>query len=224
MGLFAAMLVLSLHFSAGAVRTALQMRASYVLIPSLLPLAGALNGEKVDYAAHFGGAIGGAAMGLILLAVWSGSVSLPSFRQVAAVVAIAGVLALAYPATAVVREYPAMAFMTQLIPSNKTGDEMRARAKELAEQYPRDPRPRYFRAADLLDANDLAGAEREARAGLADEDRWRTLLSPQFGNGLRVLLAIAIDKDRHQEALETARQPCAALKDGAMRARKLCGT
>ena len=48
MGLFAAMLVVSLHFPAGAVRTVLQMRAIYVLIPSLLPLAGALNGEKVD--------------------------------------------------------------------------------------------------------------------------------------------------------------------------------
>jgi rhomboid protease GluP len=231
MGLFAAMLVLSLHFPAGTVRTALQMRAIYVLIPSLLPLAGALNGEKVDYAAHFGGAIGGAAMGLILLAVWSRSESLPSFRPLAAAVAVAGVLALVYPAMAVVQGYPVMAFTTQLIPAGKlpkTGAEMQTRSKELAEQYPRDPRPHYFRAADLLDAKDFAGAEREARAGLAEEDRWRTLLPAHFGNGLRILLAIAIDKDHHQEALETARQPCAAVKDGPMRkwldARKLCGT
>lgn len=61
MGLFAAMLVISRHFPPGAIRTGLQMNAIYVLIPSLLPLAGALQGHKVDYAAHFGGAIGGAA-------------------------------------------------------------------------------------------------------------------------------------------------------------------
>ena len=140
-------------------------------------------------------------MGLVLLAVWSRSESLPSLRPLAAAVAVAGVLAPAYPAMAVVRGYPAVAF-TQLIPSNKlpkTGAEMRTCVQELAEQYPRDPRPHYFRAADFPDANDFAGAEREARAGLAGEDRWRMLLPAQFGNGLWGLLAIAIDKDRHEK-------------------------
>ncbi len=231
MGLFAAMLVVSLHFPAGALRTRLQMNAMYVLIPSLLPLAGALHGQKVDYAAHFGGAIGGVAVGLVLLAIWSRSEIFPAFRQIAAAVAIAGVVALAYPAISIARGYQAVAFMTKLIPDDKlpkTSGEMRSRAADLIAQYPHDPRPRFIRAADLLDANDLAGAEREARAGLAEEDSWRQLLSPQLSNSLRVVLALAIDRDRHDEALRTARPACDGFKDGPFRKvlddRKLCGT
>ena len=77
MGLFAAMLVVGQHFPPGAIRTGLQMNALYVLLPSLLPLASALKGHRVDYAAHFGGAIGGAAVGLVLLGIWSRNRTLP---------------------------------------------------------------------------------------------------------------------------------------------------
>ena len=228
MGLFAAMLVVSLHFPPGAIRTALLMNAIYVLVPSLLPLAGALQGHKVDYAAHFGGAIGGAAVGFVMLGVWSRTEVLPGFRQAAAVIAVAGVIALAYPVLSVSRNYQAV---TQLIPPDrlpKTNADMRVHAAELIAEYPHDPRPRFMRAADLLDANDLAGAEREARAGLADEDLWRSMLSAQLANGLRVMLAIAINRDHPEQARSTAQPACVALKDGSMRKlldeRKLCGT
>jgi rhomboid protease GluP len=231
MGLFAAMLVVSMHFPSGAIRTGLQMNAAYVLIPSLLPLASALQGHTVDYAAHFGGAIGGATVGLLILRIWSRTEASPKFRQAAAAIAIAGVVALAYPTIAVLQNYPAMAFTTQLIPLDKfpkTNADMRTRAGELIAQYPHDPRPRFLRAADLVDANDLAGAEREARAGLAEENLWRSILSAQVGNGLRIILAIALNKDRREEALSTARPACSAIKDGPMRKllddRKLCGT
>jgi rhomboid protease GluP len=231
MGLFAAMLVVSMHFPAGAIRTGLQMNAIYVLLPSLLPLAGALQGHSVDYAAHFGGAIGGVAAGLVILKVWSRTEAWPGLRQLAAAMAIAGVIALAYPVLSVLANYHVMAFAAQLIPSDsmpKTNADMRAHTAELIAQYPHDPRPRFIRAADLLDANDPAGAEREARAGLAEEDTWRSLLSAQVGTGLRVMLAIAVNRDRPEEARSTARPACAALKDGPMRKlldeRKLCGT
>ena len=46
MGLFVAMLVVSRRFPPGVIRTNLQMSAAYVLIPSLLPLAGALKGLR----------------------------------------------------------------------------------------------------------------------------------------------------------------------------------
>lgn len=228
MGLFAAMLVISRHFPPGAIRTGLQMNAIYVLIPSLLPLAGALQGHKVDYAAHFGGAIGGAATGFVMLTVWSRTEVLPGFRQAAAAIAIAGVMALAYPALSVSRTYQAISALIPPDMTPKTNAEMRAHATELIAQYPHDPRPRFLRAADLLDANDLAGAEREARAGLAGEDGWRSMLSDQLGNGLRVMLAIAINRDHPDEARSTAQPACAALKDGPMRKlldqQKLCGT
>jgi rhomboid protease GluP len=228
MGLFAAMLVVSLHFPPGAIRTALQMNAIYVLIPSLLPLAGALQGHRVDYAAHFGGAIGGGAVGFVIFRVWSRTDVLPGFRQVAAAIALAGVVALAYPVFSVSRTYQTV---TQLIPPDKlpkTNADMRAHATELIAEYPHDPRPHFMRAADLLDANDLAGAEREARAGLADENFWRSALSAQLGNGLRVMLALAINRNHPDEARSTAQPACAALKDGPMRKlldeQKLCGT
>jgi rhomboid protease GluP len=230
MGLFAAELVISMHFPAGPVRSALRSNAIYVLIPSLLPLATAVQAHgKVDYAAHAGGAIGGAAMGLIMLAVWPRSEPRPGLRPIAALIGLAGLVSLVYPTTSVLRGYEAATFITQLIPDDqypKTGAEMRSRTPQLIAQYPRDPRPHFTKAAQLLDARDFAGAEREARAGLADENLWRTLLSPQVSHGLRVFLAMAISADRPEQAIETARPVCAALKDGPLRKmldeRRLC--
>jgi rhomboid protease GluP len=129
------------------------------------------------------------------------------------------------------QNYQTRAFTAQLIPADrypKSAAEMRARAAQLVVQYPHDPRPRFTTAAQRLDAGDFAGAEREARAGLAEEDLWRSILLPQIGNGLRVFLAAAISKDRSEEVLATARPVCAAVHDGPMRKlledRKLCGT
>jgi rhomboid protease GluP len=230
MGLFATMLVIGLHFPVGAVRSRLHREAIYVLIPSLLPLSGTLNGHKVDYGAHLGGAVGGAVAGLVLLAIWSQSERLPALRRMAAAIGIAGIVGLAYPAMFVPQNYHRTAFATHLIPPDKlpkTNTDIGLHATELIAQYPHDPRPRFFRAAELLDARDPLGAEREAGAGLAEEDSWRPLLPPQFGANLRVVLALALNGDRREEALRTARPACDALKDGPMRKlldeRKLCG-
>jgi rhomboid protease GluP len=221
MGLFATMLIISMHFPASPIRSALRSNAIYVLIPSLLPLANALKSDtKVDYAAHTGGAIAGVAIGLLLLVIWPRSEPNPRLKGVAAFIALAGVVALIYPLNSILQGYDAASFSQQLIPADKyprTGAEMRARASQLIAQYPRDPRPHFTRAADLLDARDYAGAEREARAGLDEEYLWRELLPSQVGDGLRTFLAIAISRDRPQEAFDTARPVCLALKDGPMR-------
>jgi rhomboid protease GluP len=229
MGLFAAMLVISMHFPSGPIRSGLRSNAFYVLVPSLLPLANAMQGQKVDYAAHAGGAIGGAAVGLLLLAIWPRREPIPRLRPVAAAIALAGVVALAYPVQSILAGYEAATFTTRLIPADKypkNGAEMRARASQLIAQYPHDPRPRFTTAAAFLDARDLAAAEREARAGLAEENLWRSVLPPQVGNGLRTFLAVAISRDRPEEALATARPVCEAVKDGPMRKmlddRRLC--
>jgi rhomboid protease GluP len=209
-----------MHFPAGPVRSALRSNAFYVLVPSLLPLANSLHGGQVDYAAHFGGAIGGVVTGLLMLAIWPRSEATPRLKPVAAVIALTGAVGLAYPVMSVLQDYEAVAFTAQLIPIDKypkNAAEMRARASQLIAQYPHDPRPRFTRAAELLDARDLAGAEREARVALADENLWRAILPPQVGNGLRTFLAVAISRDRPQEALATARPVCAEVKDGPMR-------
>jgi hypothetical protein len=140
----------------------MRSNAFYVLIPSLLPLANALQSQtRVDYAAHLGGAIGGVAVGLLMLAIWPRTEPNPRLKPVATLIALAGVVALAYPVMSVLQGYEALAFTAQLIPVDKypkNAAEMRAHASQLIAQYPHDPRPRFTRAADLLDARDLAGA------------------------------------------------------------------
>jgi hypothetical protein len=166
-----------------------------------------------------------------LLSVWPKCDALPRFRQAAAAIAIAGALSLAYPILSVLSSYQTVAFTTQLVPPDqypKSNADFRAHAEELIARYPRDPRPRLMKASDLLNASDLAGAEREARAGLAEERLWQSILPPQIDYGLRVILALTLAEDRRDEALATARPACDALKNGPMRKlldeRKLCGT
>jgi len=229
-GLFAAMLVTSRHFPVGRLRATLQRNAIYVLIPALLPLTGALSGKKVDYGAHFGGAVGGVAAGLLILAVWSSASPLPSGRRIAAAIACVSTLALAYPVFGVARNYESVSLMAQFIPAErypKSAAEVTARAQDLVKQYPRDPRAHLMLAGRLLDLNDRAGAEREARAGLAEEDAWRPLL-PAVGVPLRAMLAASLDDTRRGEALTLAKPVCDASHDGPVRrlldARQLCGS
>jgi rhomboid protease GluP len=227
MGLFAVMLVVSAHFPPGPIRTSLQMNALYVLVPSLLPLAGALQGHKIDYAAHFGGAIGGSAVGLVLLRIWSRDEALPAFRRAAIGIAVTGVIALIYPALSIVQGRQSMA---ELIPEDKlphSNAELKARAAQLIVDYPNDPRPRLFTAASRLDAGDLAGAEREARAGLAHEPFWRPMLSADIDDSLRALLVIAIIETHPDEAQATARPLCASTNRwvrSVLDTRKLCAS
>ncbi len=71
MALFAAMLVLSFRLPSGPLRTRAQVGSTRILIPSLLPLATTTAGAmQIDYGAHFGGALAGAGLGLLLLRTW----------------------------------------------------------------------------------------------------------------------------------------------------------
>lgn len=72
-GLFAAGLIASFRMPAGVLRSRLQARTVYGLLPALLPFFNAAReGSRIDYGAHAGGAAAGAAMGLVLLALWPG--------------------------------------------------------------------------------------------------------------------------------------------------------
>lgn len=67
MALLAAVFVLAFAVHTPAERSALQLNAARFLVPSLLPMATTRTGEHIDFAAHFGGAIGGALVALALL-------------------------------------------------------------------------------------------------------------------------------------------------------------
>jgi rhomboid protease GluP len=242
LGLFAAILVASLHFPPGNIRNRLRGWAMGVLILSLLPLAKFTPGARTDYGAHFGGALGGAAVAVVMLNVWSRGEALPRFTKAAAAIAIAGLMALAYPAISIARQVKAANFAPwleavasapefKLIPPELlpiTADIMKVQAGWLWAHYPRDPRLRLYQATVLLNASDFAGAEREARVGLAEEDVWRSMLAPEVAQNLRTVLAVALSRDRRSEALAIARPVCAAVPNGPMRKmldeRKLCGT
>jgi hypothetical protein len=220
MGLFAAILVISFHFPAGADRTSLLLGAVYVLLPSLLPLASAFQGIKVDYAAHFGGALGGATLAIILLAIWRRDQAHPGLRGIALAVALIGLAAFAYSAIPAIRAYPAAMLSTALIPPTQVPQSdaaARAQSADLAARYPRDPRARLMHAHTLLAARDTAGAERELRAGLAEEETWRSLFKPELAAALRATLAFVLAKDRIDEAKAVARPVCESVTSGPSR-------
>ena len=98
-----------------------------------------------------------------------------------------------------------------MIPDSETpknATEWRERAPDLMAKYPRDPRPRYFRAVDLIDVKDMTTAEHELRAGLAEVDLWRKAINPEFAMYMQVALAITMAGDRLQEAREVAKPTC----------------
>jgi len=67
MGLFAATLMLSFRLARSIARVRLQLRSGYILLFSLLPVDVALNGLQIDYSCHFGGAVAGALLSLLLM-------------------------------------------------------------------------------------------------------------------------------------------------------------
>jgi len=91
-GLFAATALASRHFPPGRMRTLMVATAMQTLLPSLIPLITAPGGSKIDYAGHFGGALGGAALGFALLALWPQALNRPRFGKAAAM--CAGIYAL----------------------------------------------------------------------------------------------------------------------------------
>jgi hypothetical protein len=83
-----------------------------------------------------------------------------------------------------------------------------ARSAELVRKYPHDPRARLDRAAALLLSMDVTGAERELRAGLAEE-KVLARLNPAVSSLLRATLAKTLLVQSHQdEAIAMARPLC----------------
>jgi rhomboid protease GluP len=93
MALFAALFVAGFHFPSGtAARTSLQVNSLRILIPSLLPLLQTSAVGRIDYGAHIGGMLSGAAFALLLLRCWPEGARTPQLRNVAAAVSAAGAI------------------------------------------------------------------------------------------------------------------------------------
>jgi rhomboid protease GluP len=106
MCLLAAAFASSFRFPYGADRTQIQMRLMQMLIPSLIPLATHRAGGRIDFAAHLGGTVVGAAAGLLLMRTWPRSEPLPRFRRLAGAIALAGLAVLAVGVVSLKSAYP----------------------------------------------------------------------------------------------------------------------
>jgi rhomboid protease GluP len=212
MGLLAAAFVCSFRHSLGALRMQVQMTTLQILIPSLLPLAVSRTGQHIDFAGHLGGVLSGALVGLALLKTWSPAKPRPAFLPAAVALCVAGTLALALSFLPLIRDYHTHTLDTLLIPNEqlpKSNTEAKTKAADLIARYPRDPRARLYQASGLIDRNDLPGAERELRVGLAEKEILTTKFNPELEAHLKGMLALVLsDRNQRTEAKAVAQPAC----------------
>jgi rhomboid protease GluP len=221
MGLLAAAVVAAMRFPRGATRTQIQFSMLQFLIPSLIPLASHRQGGRVDFAAHFGGAIAGAIAGLVLMKLWPRNEEHPRFRKTATGLAIASVLCFAlslfltrehYEAHAAAMSFVAKRLLVEDSDIPKDFSTAKNHVEIWGKEHPRDPRVHLYRALRLLDAGDQNAAETELRAALAE----REILERAFTNGQlevairSVLCELLLQQGRIDDARREAAPVCKA--------------
>ncbi len=224
MGLLAAMFALAFRLPTGPAQQQMIQRALQFLIPSMLPLA-VRSTEKVDYAAHFGGAVVGGLLGLLVIKRWPRHVATAPFFRISCGVAIAGIALTLYSGRAAILRSRSIShelnLETLVVPNGeipKDSTEATERVDTWGAKYPRDPRVHLFRAYRALDRNDALLAEREAELGLAEGE----LLDQFFPNGsVRLeLQATAVDALIAQEKLYEAKLRANPLCERMSQARR----
>lgn len=218
-GLFAATSALSFRFPSGPMRSALQVRTLQTLIPALLPIFSGGSHANIDYGAHIGGAAGGLASGLLMLALWRRSAVRPRLAALAGAVGVLGLAAAAAAAAGPgLRSFAAIAIARDLVVPWPTIDgEARRRSAELVAAKPRDPRAHLARGLALADGRDLAGAEGELRRAIADP-AMLALMEPHFEARVRSVLGELLrDMKRPDDARAVLAPACAAEKSGPLR-------
>lgn len=226
MGVAAAAACVSFHMPKGEQRGAFQRYLAQALVFNLLPIASmARDGGKVDYGAHLGGAVGGAVLGLVFLAIQRrgpqddpapplGKVGTPlaGLSIVLYVVAVVSA-AVAFPGLA---ESATLKASDVLVPDDAIPKENREGTVETwGKDKPRDPRVHLYRAVAAMDRADDDAAEKELRAALQE----KAIFEAFFGNGgmegriRNALVEILLESGRTEEAEKVA-QPACATKEG----------
>lgn len=184
MGVFAALYVSS--FRMESERDKLQRRSLGVLIPSLLPLAWR-NVGHIDYAGHFGGAIGGVGLALIVLTnFWPKGRTAPYSNRTASTIGLAGALVWAI-SCGMANAHHEVA-NPNLIPDSlipTTTADIKARAMSLVDRYPLDPRSHYFYGQALMQMQAYADAERELSKAMTIFQVNPGILDASFGDRIR---------------------------------------
>jgi rhomboid protease GluP len=219
MGLFAGLFVSSFRLASGtSARTRLQLNSLRILIPALLPSFSKSTGVHIDYGAHFGGALAGAALAFVLLKSWPEGASIPQRRRAAAIITGAGIMLFVGSAGMAVANYPK--YDVALIPQSelpKTAAESREHAASLAASYPDDPRSHLYLGHALAEAKDYTGAERELRLALTTAEAHPAVVGAQQALISRGVLALFLtEQGRQDEAKTIARQTCLASEDAGI--------
>jgi rhomboid protease GluP len=185
-------------------------RAGFTAVLVLLPSGGSASGFQTDYAAHFGGAIGGAAAAFLLFRSWPQNRTNLRLTYGTVAVAAAYFAIAAFAVVPIRQQHHLVVLYKELTPDWPTDfEEGKRRAAVALAEHPRDPRAHLARAATLAENKDLSGAEREMRGILADRDM---LALPRFHaleRNVRFLLAgLLLDLRRRDEARAIARPLC----------------
>ncbi len=172
------------------------------------------GGGHVDYGAHVGGAAFGLVVGILLLAGWRDSETLPPFRLEAAALAVAGVIGFASTGYAVVQNYPQYAPLAgQLLPVAQiphTTKDMMAKARQLSAKYPNDPLLRMMSAQVKTAKGDYQGAEEDLRAGIKLDKGMVAIAYPTLDASIRAVYALLLHQEgRTPEAFKLAGPVCA---------------
>ncbi|MBR1294309.1 membrane protein [Bradyrhizobium sp. CCBAU 11445] len=209
-GLIAALFVASFEPEADADQTISRLKTSLFFgVPALLPLAFGASGN-VNYYAHAGGAVAGAALAITpWLAFWSYD-SLPRSAGMTLLAASLGSLICAGFAAVHYSSYMADAvhyIRASEVPAK--ADEMVSRSFDLVTRYPKDARAHVFRAVFFLEQANLSAAETEARTALslAASD----VAGGPVRSGAQGLMAVLLwAQGRTSEAKAMAVEPCRA--------------
>ena len=167
-GLIAALFVASFEPEADAETTISRLKTSLFFgIPALLPLAFGASGN-VNYYAHGGGALAGAALAITpWLAFWSYD-SLPRSAGLVLLGGLVGSLVCAGFAAAHYRSY--MADAGQYIRASEmptSTREMASRSSDFVNRYPKDARAHLFRAIYFIEQNNPGPAETEVQTAMS---------------------------------------------------------
>ena len=218
MAIVMALLIAGGALPPGRARTRALRRSVVLVVLEMLPAGhGTMH---VDYAAHFGGGLLGAAYGLLLLRTADRDDRAWRLASAEGVVAAAGACLIGLSACAVGGRLPARFPAPVLIPDGMLPQgpaEIARTAEQLRERYPKDPRSHMFMAMALLRMNSVASAERELRLALDLAGSTHEHLPPAMANYVRGMLAVSLaENGRMEEARHVAREACDAVGPEAL--------
>lgn len=214
MGLVSAAFVCSFHPHARGWRRSIQFACARVAIPALIPFSSLQGGPQIDYNCHGGGLLAGLVMGLAMRVAWPVDQVHPGRRRLAAGIGWGGLALAAFSLLMVALYYPTYAAVGERYAASLPSGSSRAmrspgygeRMLALVRLYPHDPRTHALRGYYLLRSHDLADAETEMRAALAERDALSNDF-PGYEPMLHMLLAAILLQDGIRSEAEPEAEP-----------------